>query len=118
MHDITKLIQENRKEAYDIIKARGGKIEFVENIIHNNPENDEEDDWDGTIGEENVPWVVLGFDTIFDTAVLAVKCSEREPNIEILAFDAENNSCIGWCDDATCCGNTENSIYEFIGNLK
>ena len=118
MHDISKLIRENRKEAYDIIKAHGGKIEFVKDIIHNNPDNDEEDDWIGSIGEENVPWVILGFDEIVDTAVLAVKCGKNEPNIEFLAFDNDSYECIGWCDDASCCSNTENAIYEVIGNLK
>ena len=119
MHDITKLIQENRKEAYEIIKAHGGKIEFVEDIIHNDPEDDYQDDWNGCIVAQNVPWCILeGCDHLMDVAVLAVKCSEREGQVDFLIYDNELDEVFGWESDATCCNNTENYVYEFIGELK
>jgi len=118
MQDITKVINENRNEAYDLIKGLGGRIDFVEDIIKGTTD-DSEDDWQGDPNEHSLPWVVVGYDEgLIDTAVLAVKCGERNelPNgdIEFLAFDVEAGECYGWISYATCCSNTENEVYMFI----
>ena len=100
MHNISKMVAENRAEAYGLVKQKGGKIEFVDD---NNP-------------TPNCPSVVGGFDSIADLVILAVKCSEdmKEPNLEFLAYDCEECECIGWIDDASCVNNTENAVYEYI----
>ena len=70
MKQIFNIVNENRKEAIDLVKKNGGRIDFVEGIIRNNPDDPDEDSWDGYIAEEEVPWVIMGLDSIVDTAVL------------------------------------------------
>ncbi len=118
MQDISKVINENRQEAYDLIKRAGGRIDFVSDIIKNDPDDDSQDDWIGNPNEYSLPWVVTGYDEgLIDTAVLAVKCEEKEGQIEFLAFDVEADECYGWVSYAECCSNTENEVYMFIDEL-
>ena len=115
MQDISKVINENRQEAYDLIKQAGGRIDFVTDIIKNDPDDDSQDDWKGNPNEHSLPWVVTGYDEgLIDTAVVAVKCGKKEGQIEFLAFDVESYECYGWVSYAECCSNTENEVYMFI----
>lgn len=116
MHNISKLVLENKQEAYDIVKANGGKIEFVDDIIHNNPDDDEEDDWDGDPCEQNIPWAVgNGCDMLIDAAILAVRCGEKENELDFLVYDNENYNVMGWLSCSDFAYTTENAVYEHIG---
>ena len=114
MKSIAKLVNENRNEAYELIKQAGGRIDFVDDIIKGSTD-DSEDDWNGNPSEYCLPWVVTGYDEgLIDTAVLAVKLGEKEGHIEFLAYDAEEWECYGWISYAECCSNTDNEVYMFI----
>lgn len=114
MKSIAKLVNENRNEAYELIKQAGGRIDFVDDIIKGSTD-DSEDDWNGNPSEHSLPWVVTGYDEgLIDTAVLAVKLGEKEGQIEFLAYDVEEWECYGWISYAECCSNTDNEVYMFI----
>ena len=105
MKDITPIIEENCKEAIEIVKKNGGRIDFVEGIV--------DDNWDDNPNMYNVPWVVVGYDEgIIDTAVLAVR--NNGVCLEFLAFDNVACECYGWIYSAECCSNSENEVYMFL----
>lgn len=115
MINIAKAVAENRKEAFDIIKANGGRIEFASNIIHGS--TDDDDDWDGDNDElDELPAVVVsGSDCIVDAVVLAVKCGDEDNKVvDFLAFDIEADYVIGWLNygDAVC--SCDDNIYQHI----
>ena len=112
MKQIFNIVNENRKEAIDLVKKNGGRIDFVEGIIRNNPDDPVEDSWDGYIAEEEVPWVIMGLDSIVDTAVLAVRLDGEK--LLFLCYDVESGWVYGWYSCATCCGHTDNEVYLFI----
>ena len=114
MKSIAKLVNENRNEAYELIKQAGGRIDFVDDIIKGSTD-DSEDDWNGCPSEYDLPWVVTGYDEgLIDTVVLAVKLGEEEGDIEFLAYDADEWQCNGWISYSDCCSNTDNEVYMFI----
>lgn len=114
MKSIVALVNENRNEAYELIKQAGGRIDFVDDIIKGSTD-DSKDDWNGCPSEYDLPWVVTGYDEgLIDTVVLAVKLGEEEGHIEFLAYDADEWKCNGWISYADCCSNTDNEVYMFI----
>ena len=115
MIDIATLVRQNREEAYELIKKAGSRIDFVESIIKNDPDDDSQDDWNGDPNDASLPWVILAFDEeLVDTAVLAVKCGEEKGCIEFLGYDVAEWTCLGWSSYAECCNNTDNDIYIFV----
>lgn len=112
MKQIFQIVNQNREEAIELVKKNGGCIDFVENIIRNNPDDPDEDDWDGDIAEEEVPWVITGLATVIDTAVLAVRL--EGDCLLFLCYDVDENLVYGWQTYATCCGHTDNEVYLFI----
>ena len=112
MKQIFQIVNQNREEAIDLVKKNGGRIDFVEDIIRNNPDNPDEDDWDGYIAEEDVPWVLMALDCIVDTAVLAVRLDNNR--LMFLCYDVEKQEVYGWYSRTTCCAHTDNEVYLFI----
>ena len=120
MIDISKYVQENRKEAYELISKNGGRVEFVEGIIRNDPDDHTRDDWSGSPFQENIPWVVTANDNgLVDTAVLAARCNgdKKEYHVELLCYDSDCEECVGWLSFGDCVGNTDNEVYMFIGGF-
>ena len=108
MHNISKLISENRKEAYELLKNNGGRIDFIDNPEGDNINND-------AVFEANLPWVGMddGGDSIADFAVLAAECNGE--CISILTYSTECEDVEGWRMDAECIYGSENCVYEEIG---
>lgn len=116
MHNVAKLISENRVEIYNFIKSQGGFINFATN----NQDECLDDDWDGDFDDcrEIVPWLALsGCDYLVDAAILAVKCGQEETHtIDILVYD-NNTEDIYWDDTSDCIGYNEQVLYDQIGGL-
>lgn len=104
MYNITKLVQSNKKEAIEIIKSMGGKIDFVEN-----PEN-----WNGNLSKAKVPMVIIDDLPIYECVVLAVRLTESG-DIEFYGLDVDVPEASCWREVSECANNTENEIYYFIG---
>ena len=115
MKNIREIVNENRKEAYELVKARGGRIDFVEGIVKGSTD-DSEDDWLGDPYDEDIPFVILSADTLgsfayIDTAVLAVKVCEDKEDIMFLGYDCADGCCSGWHTIGECAYETDNEIY-------
>ncbi len=119
MHNISKLIRENKVEAYNLLKDNftNGLVGFAADVIQDDFKVNEK--WDGDLYENNLPWAVLGTDNgVTDAAVLAVRISNEDTHtIECLLYDNDNQECIGWHDDAELVGITANEVYERIGEV-
>ena len=114
MVDLYEGLRKNREEAYNIVKAHGGRIDFVDDIIKG--ETDDDDDWDGDANEHSLPWTILSGDELLcDIAVLAVKCSEKEGELDFLAYEVDGNfDCMGWFNTIECNSLSDNEIYLYI----
>lgn len=112
MKDVIALVLENRNEAYNLIKDRGGKINFFDLNISNN-------NLDERIYDYDFPWVIISYDEgLIDVAVLAVKCGDNDGDIEFFTFDFINDECYGWISCAECCSYSDNQVYIFIEDFK
>ena len=101
MKDIIALVLENRNEAYNLIKDRGGKINFFDLNIS-------DDNLDECIYDYDFPWVIISYDEgLIDVAVLAVKCGDNDGDIEFFTFDCINDECYGWISCAECCSHSD-----------
>lgn len=107
MHNISKLVQENKQEAIEIIKKNGGSISFVGDVAP--------DKWIGNLNEVKLPFVIISDLPIFDCAVLAVRLTESG-EIEFYGLDVDIYEASMWREVSECANNTENEIYEYIGN--
>lgn len=108
MKNIIDLVLENRNEAYNLIKDRGGKINFFDLNIS-------DDNWEECIYEYDLPWVIVDHDEgLIDLAVLAVKCGDNDGDIEFFTFDYINGECYGWIPCARCCSCSDYQVYMFI----
>ena len=119
MHNISKLIRENKVEAYNLLKDNftNGLVGFASDVIQDDFKVNEK--WDGDLYEHNLPWAVLGTDNgVTDAAILAVRMGNEDTHtIECLLYDNDNHECIGWHDDAELVGITANEVYERIGEV-
>ena len=107
MHNIWKFINENKKEAYELLKNNGGRIDFI-----NDPER-EDIDSDEVFKNENLPWVGLpNGNGVADYAVLAAECDGD--GFSILVYNTEENCSEGWQTDAECIYGSENYVYTAI----
>lgn len=109
MHNIGKLVRENKAEAIDIIKAFGGEISFIGGKA---PEGNE---WLDGVDKKALPWVIVYDCELIDMAVLAVRLNESG-EIEFYGFDTKVPEASDWREVSECANGTENEIYEFIGN--
>ncbi len=107
MKEITSIIKENKAEAIEIIKAHGGKIDFVSR----------DEDGELEFNNESVPWVVYDCNgNLGDFAVLSVSVNDKD-EIEFTAFDNEYYENVDDCTTDECVNYTENEIYLFLGEL-
>jgi len=115
MQDIFKLVEENRVEAFNLLKANGGEIRLLEET----DEQIKDGNWDGCFCGNTTDCVLdSGSNGILaDVCVLAVRCSGREGQLEFYCYDLDACEFIGWQDDATFLFNTENRVYEVIGKI-
>jgi len=107
MHNISKLVRENKAEAIDIIKAFGGEISFIGGV--------EPKEFNDNPYKLNVPIIILDCAELIDCAVLAVRLNESG-EIEFYGFDTKVPEASEWFTASECANNTDNEIYEFIGN--
>ena len=108
MHNIGKLVRENKAEAHKIIKAFGGEISFIGGV--------EPKEFNGNPYKLNVPIIILDCAELVDCAVLAVRCGKSEGDIEFYGLDLSVPEASEWFTTSECANNTENEIYEFIGD--
>ena len=120
MHNLSVFVEENKKEAIEIVKAHNGRIDFVKDIIHNNPDDYEEDDFLGDIGDYQCPIVIMGGDNCLDDcAVLSVVYDESKNNLMAWVMDTNTSGEIinGWyyCSFDSY---SEDDVYQHIYNLE
>jgi len=112
MHNLSTIIEANRKEAVNLIKNNQGRVEFVPNIIHGSTD-DSEDDWKGDANKYDLPYATVCFESgNSNLAVIAVKTDDKG-DVEFLTYDAENMECKGWFSYVHCANHTENEVYMF-----
>ena len=117
MKNLSLIVEENKREAIDLLRQHGGRIDFVEGIIHNNPDIYEEDDFLGSIGDFHCP------------IVLVETCDYNvEPCVVLsVIYDNEKDCLIAWVRDIEtrgaifdtwldCCfaHNSEDSVFQSI----
>lgn len=109
MVNISNFIKQNRFEAIEILKAHNGRINFVEDgdALDNG-------EWCGNPYDIAVPWVITAPAGLADIAVLAVRLNEKD-EIEFYGLDVEVIEASDWFSWADCVANTENEIYEYLG---
>lgn len=113
MKKVSEVIEQNRLEAVDIIKAHGGRIDFVCGITLS---DDGKYDWHGdedALRKENVPYVVVSSNEYSADylSVLSVSLDDND-NIVFLAYWYEFQVVItfSYVDF-----NTDNFVYEYLG---
>jgi len=119
MKNLSEVVRENRAEAIDIVKGFGGRMEFVDGIIVNNPDNYEEDDFNGDVDDLEIPYVLSSDDYIEEYAILAVvydKDATDEDCLMFMAYSFDKGRVIGWIYDFSCSYNTENEVYMHINS--
>lgn len=120
MKNLSDVVRENKAEAIEIVKACDGRIDFVENIVRNNPDDIEQDDWLGDPCDMNIPRVIGIEYCMEEYAILSVVCAKDDYGEDILKFLAYSfvQACvIGWVSDFECSYHTENEVFMHIGNL-
>lgn len=101
MKYITDIVLENKKEAYDLLKKAGGRIDFAVGL-------DEYENFDD-VGDS--PSVILDGESIVDGLALAVRVGVEPNTIDFLAYDLDLEDNIGWLMTDRCLSNSENEIY-------
>ena len=95
MKNLSLIVEENKSEAIELIKAQGGRIDFVKGITHNNPDNYEEDGFNGDLDYEKCPRVIVGgCDCIDECAVLSVVFDEDKGKLMAWVFDIDTEGAI------------------------
>ena len=119
MKNLSLIVEENKREAIDLLKQHGGRIDFVEGIIHNNPDNYEEDDFLGSIGDFPCPIVLVdGCDyNVEPCAVLSVIYDNEKDCLMAWVRDIETRGAIfdTWLD-CSFANYSENDVYQCIYN--
>ena len=110
MIHIEEFIEKNKQEAIEILKAHNGRIDFVE-------DGDALDtgEWCGNPNEVEVPWVIYAPGELADLAVLSVRLNEKG-EMEFYGLDVDVIEASDWFYVTDCVSNTENEIYEFLGD--
>ena len=115
MRDIYELVSSNKEEALDIIRANGGRIDFVE--FDESGENLTEESIDKLRDEESsLPVIVMGFDTPCDITVASVRIG-LGGTIEAFLWDGELGEDLGWDDLSSAVYVTENAVYDYLGEF-
>ena len=120
MHNLSVFVEENKKEAIEIVKAHNGRFDFIKDIIHNNPDDYEEDDFLGDIDNYDCPIVIMGGDNCLDECkVLSVVYDESKNNLMAWVMDTDTSGEIinGWyyCSFDSY---SEDDVYQHIYNLE
>ena len=117
MKKISVVLEENKREAIEIVKAQGGRIDFVEDIIHNNPDNYEEDEFLGSIGDFHCPIVLVDTcDYHFEPcAVLSVIYDDEKDCLMAWVIDIETRGSFlyDWLD-CSFANYSEDSVFQNI----
>jgi hypothetical protein len=121
MKSLSVILEENKREAIEIVKAQGGRIDFVEGkYIHsNNPFDYEEDDFVGNLGDFNCPRVIVGgCDSMYECAVLSVVYDEDKGQLMAWVIDVETEGEILY-DWYECSfeSYSDDDVYQQIYNL-
>ena len=119
MKSLSVILEENKREAIEIVKAQGGRIDFVGGIVHNNPDDYEEDGFDGNLGYCNCPRVIVGgCDCIDECAVLSVLFDEDKGRLMAWVYDIDTEGAIvnDWYE-CSFESYSDDKIYQHIYNL-
>ena len=114
MHTLDFVIENNKKEAIEILMNHKGRINFASGLdkgIHDNTFKNSDIDVN-----DDLPTVILDCGNgPFDNHVLAAEVVND--NIEILVLDPEENR-TEWIEVSICCSYSENDVYLTIENFK
>ena len=120
MKNLSLIVEENKREAIDLLKQHGGRIDFVEDIIHNNPDDYEEDDFLGSIGDFNCPIVYADGcdDNVEPCMVLSVIYDNKKDCLMAWVRDIETRGAIldDWFD-CSFANYSEDDVYQHIYNV-
>jgi len=115
MFTLDFVTENNKKEAIEILRKHGNRINFAHALEDGSLTEDNFDYSDLDTVEDDYPCVILdGGNGPYDAYVLAVKVN-TENEIEILVLDPEENY-TEWVSVATCCSYSENDVYLTIDN--
>ena len=119
MKNLSLIVEENKREAIDLLKQHGGRIDFVEDIIHNNPDDYEEDDFLGSIGDFSCPIVLVdGCDcNVEPCVVLSVIYDDEKDCLMAWVRDIETRGEVldDWLD-CSFANYSEDDVYQCIYN--
>ena len=116
MKNLSLILEENKREAIDLLKQHGGRIDFVEDIIKNNPDNYEEDDFLGDISDFDCPIVLAeGCEDVEECAVLSAVYNEDNDSIDVWVRDtASEGSFLDFWTDCSFGNYSEDDVYQHI----
>jgi len=107
MFTLDFVTENNKKEAIEILRKNGGRINFA-SALDNGAHEDEFDNSDIDVNDD-LPCVILDCGNgPFDAYVLAVEVTND--NVDILIYDPEENH-TEWVDTSACCSYSENDVY-------
>ena len=121
MKKLDTIINENRKEAVELLKKHGKTLCFVNKDMLDLSNFDRPKAKEGVETYEicnahgcaSGTWVLTAFDDVADTRLLAVRLSDDD-KIECVGFDDNADEFIAF-NDTDAVSNSENGIYLAIG---
>lgn len=118
MKNLSLIVEENKREAIDLLKQHGGRIDFVEGIIHNNPDDYEEDDFLGDVKDYGCPIVAAeGCEATEDCYVLSAVYNKDNDSIDVWIRDVQTEGeILDFWTDCSFANYSEDDVYQCIYN--